>query len=88
MIRGSLVTLVYDKSLNISSNVSDAGKVLTIMSTDIDGVSSAGEMFHETWAMFMELVIGMVLLAREVRWLWPVPLALIFRECSQPTFLT
>lgn len=76
-IRASLVALVYDKALKISSDVSDANKVVTIMGTDIDGVSGAGEMLHETWGQFAELVTGMILLAREVKWLWPLPLAII-----------
>ena len=67
MMRGSLVALVYDKALNIGSNVSDTGKVLTIMSTDIDSACGAGAMFHETWGMLIELVIGIFLLAREIR---------------------
>ncbi|KAK2591549.1 hypothetical protein QQS21_010769 [Conoideocrella luteorostrata] len=44
---------------------SDAGRVVTIMSTDIDAVSGTGEMLHEAWGHGLELVIGMVLLARK-----------------------
>jgi len=76
-IRASLVALVYDKALKISSDVFDANRVVTIMGTDIDGVSGAGEMLHETWGQFAELATGMILLAREVKWLWPLPLAII-----------
>ncbi|PWI72127.1 multidrug resistance-associated protein [Purpureocillium lilacinum] len=76
-IRASLVALVYDKALKISSDVFDANRVVTIMGTDIDSVSGAGEMLHETWGQFAELATGMILLAREVKWLWPLPLAII-----------
>ncbi|KAL3951875.1 hypothetical protein ACCO45_013592 [Purpureocillium lilacinum] len=34
-------------------------------------------MLHETWGQFAELATGMILLAREVKWLWPLPLAII-----------
>ena len=71
------MALVYDKALKISSDVFDANRVVTIMGTDIDSVSGAGEMLHETWGQFAELATGMILLAREVKWLWPLPLAII-----------
>lgn len=50
------------------------------MSTDTDGLDGVPEMFHETWAQALEVVIGIVLLAREVGWIWPLPLILIFRR--------
>ncbi|RFU73105.1 abc transporter [Trichoderma arundinaceum] len=52
------------------------------MSTDVDGAAEAGKMFHEAWAKFFELVIGVVLLVREVKWLAPLPFVIIF-FCSQ-----
>ncbi|KAH7134057.1 P-loop containing nucleoside triphosphate hydrolase protein [Dactylonectria macrodidyma] len=78
MMRGSLTTLIYNKALNMSSESTDAGKVITLMSTDIAGVMNAGTMFHETWGQFLELTIGLIILASQVRWVWPVPLILIF----------
>ncbi|KJZ76224.1 hypothetical protein HIM_04306 [Hirsutella minnesotensis 3608] len=45
--------------------------------TDVDGVIGTGEMFHETWAHLVELTIGIVILARQVHWLWPVPLIIV-----------
>ncbi|KAK6448017.1 hypothetical protein FP744_10004267 [Trichoderma asperellum] len=82
MIRGSLTTLIYNKALTIESNVSDTGKVITIMSTDIDGAAEAGKMLHEAWAKFFELVIGVILLVREIKWLAPLPFVIII-FCSQ-----
>src|SRR5690625_7403229 len=76
-VRASLAALVYGKALKISSSVSDANKVVSIMGIDIDSVSGAAEMLHETWGQFAELTTGMILLAREVNWLWPVPLAIV-----------
>ncbi|KAL7951361.1 P-loop containing nucleoside triphosphate hydrolase protein [Trichoderma barbatum] len=82
MIRGSLTTLIYNKALTIGSHVSDTGKVLTIMSTDVDGAADAGKMFHEAWAKLFELVLGVILLIREVKWLAPLPFIIIV-FCSQ-----
>jgi hypothetical protein len=53
------------------------------MSTDTDGLDGVPEMFHETWAQTLEVVIGIILLSREVGWIWPLPLILIFCRFSQ-----
>ncbi|KAL7932586.1 P-loop containing nucleoside triphosphate hydrolase protein [Trichoderma chlorosporum] len=82
MIRGCLTTLIYNKTLTIGSHVSDTGRVLTIMSTDVDGAAGAGKMFHEAWAKLFELVLGIILLVREVKWLAPLPFIIII-FCSQ-----
>ncbi|KAK5995410.1 ABC multidrug transporter B [Cladobotryum mycophilum] len=82
MMRGSLISLIYNKVLNISSNVSDAARVVTIMSTDVNETATAGQLLHETWAKLFELIIGVILLAREVNWLWPLPFVIIF-FCSR-----
>lgn len=83
MIRGSLTTLIYNKALTIESNVSDTGKVITIMSTDIDGAAEAGKMLHEAWAKFFELVIGVILLVREIKWLAPLPFVIIICKLAR-----
>lgn len=83
MIRGSLTTLIYNKALTIESNVSDTGKVITIMSTDIDGAAEAGKMLHEAWAKFFELVIGVILLVREIKWLAPLPFIIIICKLTR-----
>lgn len=77
LIRESLVHLVYDKTLNLSHHGSDAGRVVTLMSTDIDSASEMGRLLHASWGQAVELVIGMILLAREVGWVFPVPLVII-----------
>jgi hypothetical protein len=50
------------------------------MSTDVDTLDGIAEMFHETWAQVIEVVIGIALLASEVGWIWPLPIVLIFRK--------
>ena len=81
-IEASLVTLIYNKCLNISSQVPDDGRALTLMSSDVESVSHYGEMFHETWAQLIEVLVGLFLLSREVSWLFPVPIVIIFcKKC-------
>ncbi|KAI1270874.1 hypothetical protein F5Y07DRAFT_384897, partial [Xylaria sp. FL0933] len=58
------------------------GKAVTLVSTNVDSSSPVGEMAHEAWAQLLEVIIGLSLLAREVAWLWPLPIVLIFL-CSR-----
>ena len=53
------------------------------MSTDVDNLDGAGEMFHETRAQVVEVTVGLVLLEREVGWLWPLPVVLLSRESEE-----
>ncbi|KAJ2990299.1 hypothetical protein NUW58_g3015 [Xylaria curta] len=56
----------------------DNGEASTLMSTDADSLDGVGEMIHETWAQVVEVIVGIILLAREVGWIWPLPLFLIY----------
>ncbi|KAL7928726.1 putative ABC multidrug transporter [Trichoderma chlorosporum] len=65
MIRGALVGLIYQKMLNLeTSSVTDSSPV-TLMSTDIDGIISATQSFHDLWPGVIELCAGLVLLDRK-----------------------
>ncbi|KAL7815012.1 P-loop containing nucleoside triphosphate hydrolase protein [Trichoderma aethiopicum] len=82
MIRGAVVGLIHRKSLNhISSNYDD-GKAVTLMSTDAENVGQSARFFHETWAQVIEVLIGTAMLAKEVGWIFPVPIVIIF-FCSR-----
>lgn len=56
------------------------------MSTDVNGAAEAGKMFHEAWAKLFELVLGIILLVREVKWLAPLPFIIIICKltCVRP----
>ncbi|KAI1405376.1 putative ABC transporter [Hypoxylon fuscum] len=81
VIRSALVGLIHHKTMNspVSTyNDGNDGKAVSLMSTDVDSLDNMGEMFHETWAQVIEVLIGLALLAREVGWLWPLLIVLIF----------
>jgi ATP-binding cassette subfamily C (CFTR/MRP) protein 1 len=82
MVRGALIGLIHHRSLNVRSGAYDDGNAVTLMSTDVDSLQDVGEMFHETWAQFLEVVIGTTLLATQIGWLCPIPLIIIFCEFS------
>ena len=79
LIRGAMVSLIHSRALDVrNSKAEDDGKVATLVSNDISNMEDSARMFHETWAQFVEVVIGTFLLSRQVGWLWPLPLVLIF----------
>ncbi|KAK2028383.1 ABC transporter [Colletotrichum zoysiae] len=82
MIRGAVVGLINRKSLDQQSSGYSDAKAVTLMSTDANGICQSARFFHETWAQVVEVVVGITMLGKEVGWLCPVPLVIIFL-CSR-----
>ncbi|KAB8259252.1 P-loop containing nucleoside triphosphate hydrolase protein [Aspergillus pseudonomiae] len=74
MIRSALIALLHHRALNVESGRCDNGGPITLMSVDVETLSTTGEMFHETWAYILEVVLGTTLLAGQIGWLCLVPL--------------
>lgn len=85
MIRGTLVGLIYHRSLHVQGGKHNDGNALTLMNTDVDSLDSIGETFHKTWAQFVEVVVGIALLVRQIGWLCPVPLVIICCRFLSPS---
>ena len=83
MIKGAVIGLINNAALHQQSSSYDDGRAVTLMSTDTDGVTQSANMFHEAWAHVFEVAIGMVMLARQVGWVSPLPLVLIL--CKSPS---
>lgn len=81
MTRGAVVGLINSKSFTQQASGSD-GRAVALMSTDTDNVVQSVQMFHEAWAQVIEVALGIFMLAREVGWIFPVPLVIIF-FCSR-----
>jgi ATP-binding cassette, subfamily C (CFTR/MRP), member 1 len=79
MTKSALTGLIHDKAVHSPSSEYEDAEAITLMSTDVDGLEGVTGMFHETWAQCLEVMIGIALLAREVGWIWPLPLVLIYR---------
>ncbi|KAI1293173.1 putative ABC transporter [Xylaria venustula] len=78
MTRSALVGLIHDKTMKSPSIAYDNGQAITLMNTDAESLEGLGEMVHETWAQIIEVLVGVVLLANGVGWIWPLPLCLIY----------
>lgn len=79
-----MVSLIHSRALDVRNSEATDGKVATLISSDVGNMEDSARMFHETWAQFVEVVVGTFLLSRQVGWLWPLPLVLIFCEKRAP----
>ncbi|KAJ5139829.1 P-loop containing nucleoside triphosphate hydrolase protein [Penicillium atrosanguineum] len=64
MVRGSLVTMIFDKTLRMSTTAISDATAVTLMSTDIERIGSGLLDIHEVYGNFIEVVIALGLLAR------------------------
>ncbi|KAI1179905.1 putative ABC transporter [Nemania sp. FL0916] len=78
MTLSALVGLIHHHAMELSSIAYDNSEAVTLMSTDAGRLDGIAEMVHETWAQVIEVLIGVILLAREVGWVWPLPIFLIY----------
>ncbi|KAE8142964.1 P-loop containing nucleoside triphosphate hydrolase protein [Aspergillus pseudotamarii] len=74
MFRGTLIALLHHRALHVGSRHHDNGGPITLMSVDVEALSTLGDMLHETWAYCLEVIIGTTLLAGLTGWLCLVPL--------------
>lgn len=65
MIRGLLVTAIYNKVTTIPSTTEDKAAV-TLMSTDVERITQGLRVFHEAWANIAEVGLAVWLLEREL----------------------
>ncbi|THC99810.1 hypothetical protein EYZ11_000740 [Aspergillus tanneri] len=79
MIRGSLVSIIYRKTLRLHLNEAKSSAALTLASSDVDRIGLTVESGHEIWASSIETILALVLLERQLGWasIAPVLLALL-----------
>ncbi|GFF43248.1 metal resistance protein YCF1 [Aspergillus udagawae] len=79
MIRGSLVSIIYRKTLRLHLNEAKSSAALTLASSDVDRIGLTVESGHEIWASSIETILALVLLQRQLGWasIAPVLLALL-----------
>jgi ATP-binding cassette, subfamily C (CFTR/MRP), member 1 len=66
MVRGSLVTIIYRKTTEISITALDNSAAVTLMSTDVERIVNGLRMIHEFWANLIQVGIASWLLQREL----------------------
>lgn len=66
MIRASLISLIYNRIMDVQSGV-DKGQAVTLMGTDCDAVDFVGIWGYDVWGQSFEAVVALALIYREAR---------------------
>ncbi|KAE8381911.1 putative multidrug resistance protein [Aspergillus bertholletiae] len=72
--RGSMIALLYNRSLTLQVGLCTESAALTLMSTDIDNIIDLLENIVDIWARLVEIGIGIWLLARQIGGICVTPL--------------
>ena len=81
MLRGSLVSLIYMKTLSISIPTAQDSSAVTLMSTDVERSGIGLRYMHEVWASPIDIGLSIYLLERELGPASAAP-GVIFLLCS------
>lgn len=76
-MRGGLISLVYQRSLDIRATEGGDISAVALMGTDIERIAEEMEMFHEIWACFIDILIACWLLERQLSLACLAPIALV-----------
>lgn len=66
MIRGSIVPLVYRHTMQLDAGVARDAAALTLMSVDVERISSGLQYVHEVWASPIDIGLALWLLERQL----------------------
>ncbi|KAK5992013.1 ABC multidrug transporter B [Cladobotryum mycophilum] len=77
MFRGASITLIYNHMLLLPVGEYDDSAVVTLMSTDVDNIVFCLSSLNECWARLIEVIVGIVLLARQIGWTSIVPIIVV-----------
>ncbi|KAL8804260.1 MAG: hypothetical protein Q9200_005900 [Gallowayella weberi] len=66
MIRGSLVSLIYRKTLDLNTTAILESASVTLMSADVERVGSGMQYMHEGWASIIEIGVALWLLQMQL----------------------
>ncbi|KAJ5639919.1 P-loop containing nucleoside triphosphate hydrolase protein [Penicillium longicatenatum] len=64
MVRGSLVSMIFDKTLRMGTSAASDASAVTLMSTDMERIGDGLLDMHETYSNFVEVVLALIFLAR------------------------
>ncbi|CZR69716.1 related to multidrug resistance protein [Phialocephala subalpina] len=60
VVRGALVSMIYSKTLKLKLMGSQKAPAVTLMSTDVFGITSSIDSLHDIWASTIQVTIGFV----------------------------
>ncbi|MCJ1282186.1 hypothetical protein MMC26_001509 [Xylographa opegraphella] len=66
MMRDSIVSMIYDKTMKLPFSGLDGNGPITLMSADIERLASGLRYMHDSWASVIEISIALYLLYKEL----------------------
>lgn len=76
--------MLYSKMTDLSITAADPGSSLTLMSADIERITTGWQTMHEVWANAIEIGLAIYLLERQLGVACVVPVAVALREFRRP----
>ncbi|EDU42146.1 MdlB ABC-type multidrug transport system ATPase and permease component [Pyrenophora tritici-repentis] len=80
-LRGTLVSLIYTKTLTVSVPTAQKGSAVTLMSADVERTATGLRFMHECWASCIDIGVGIYLLQRQLGPASAAP-GVVFLLCS------
>jgi ABC-type multidrug transport system fused ATPase/permease subunit len=77
-LRGSLVSIIYSKTVDLSVTALDESVAVTLMSSDVQAICNGFQLINDLWGVPLELAIVIYLLTRQLGILALVPAILSF----------
>lgn len=65
-VRGSLVSIIYSKTVDLSVTALDESVAVTLMSSDVQSICNGFQLIHDLWGVPLELAIVIYLLSRQL----------------------
>ncbi|CAG8961703.1 hypothetical protein HYFRA_00006243 [Hymenoscyphus fraxineus] len=78
IVRGSLIDIIYNKSLRIDIVTAQEATPAGLITADVERIDFTIEKIHSLWASVIELVVAVFLLEREVGWACIAPVLVAF----------
>lgn len=85
MVRGGLITLIYDKMMKVPSNELQESSAVALMGNDVETLAERlNALLVESWANTITVGIAMYLLAVQLGPVCVAPIITAFSRCFQP----
>lgn len=84
MMRGSLVEMIYRKTMALEPAAIEERTPLTLMSADIERLSTGLPFLHEWWASLVQIPLALYLLWRELGVATLGPVGVTLCKCLSP----
>jgi hypothetical protein len=76
-LRGSLIGVIFKKTLTMSSSALADSEAVTLMNADVERITVGLRQSQELWASFYEIALSVFLLHKQISWAALTPLGVI-----------